>query len=114
MQPWIDGGHFDKDELTDALKVVTISLKIKKKIIDIIDDYIFFNHQVIWKEGEIYELRDILKELLKINSGIINSINETKGMENYVSARVSKMSDKEIKKICYIITLTEGDNDNDI
>ncbi len=114
MQPWIDGGHFDKDELTDALKVVTISLKIKKKIIDIIDDYIFFNHQVIWKEGEICELRDILKELLKINSGIINSINETKGMENYVSARVSKMSDKEIKKICYIITLTEGDNDNDI
>ena len=106
MQPWINGGKFKRKELENAVDVVEVSRVSKKRIAKVIDDYLFFNHQMIWKENEIGVLKDILKELLKISDGYLNSVVDSDELERYVASKVHKLNNDEIKKLCYIITLS--------
>ncbi len=88
MQPWINGGKYKRKELENAVDVVEVSRVSKKRIAKVIDDYLFFNHQMIWKENEIGVLKDILKELLKISDGYLNSVVDSDELEHYVASKV--------------------------
>lgn len=110
MQPWINSRKYKKKELDDALKVVEISRTSKKRISKVIDDYIFYNHQVIWNDGDIMILKDLLKDLLKINTSFINSLIDASDLENNIRNKVHKLDTTEIKRVCYFITLGDGDD----
>ncbi len=114
MQPWINGGKYSLKQLNEALKVIEVSRATKKRISAVFDDYIFFNHQVIWREEDIPKLRDWVKELFKISESFLMNIARPDELEKYVSSKTSRMTGEEIKKICYLITFVQEDNSNDV
>ncbi|MCI7351463.1 MAG: ATP-binding protein, partial [Ruminococcus sp.] len=114
MQPWINGGKYSLKQLNEALKVIEVSRATKKRISAVFDDYIFFNHQVIWREEDIPKLRDWVKELFKISDSFLMNIVRPDELEKYVSSKTSRMTGEEIKKICYLITFVQEDNSNDV
>lgn len=114
MQPWINGGEYSISQLNEALKIIEVSRSTKRRISAVFDDYIFFNHQVIWREEDIPKLRDWIKELLKINDSFLMNIIHPEELEKYVKSKTSRLSSEEIKKICYLITFVQEETSHDV
>ena len=67
LQPWINRGQYRGKALRNDLKALDLSKKIKDRILTCIDQYLFFQGNMIWKTEEIAFLQELVKELLGIS-----------------------------------------------
>ena len=117
MQPWIgENNVIDKEELVESLKVLSLSRNERKELMEIIDDYELLGGNIIWNETEMDKLIRLVKSVLGINDKDIARVNSSIELLRLVRDRVKKMTDKDLKEICYVLTYTkDGDIDgNDI
>ena len=108
MHPWIgDEEVISEEVLLDSLKVIELSRSERKEIKNIISDYGLFAGNLIWKDEDMKKLQHLVKSVLGITDTDISHMMEPKDLFFTVKDRVKKLSDQEIKEICYVITYTK-------
>ncbi|SNU04646.1 DNA helicase HerA, contains HAS-barrel and ATPase domains [Lachnospiraceae bacterium] len=108
MHPWIGGEEVISEEvLLDSLKVIELSRSERKEIKNLISDYGLFAGNLIWKDEDMAKLQQLVKSVLGISDKDISHMTEPKDLYFTVKDSVKKLSDQEIKEICYVITYTK-------
>ena len=69
MQPWFQAERISRKILKNDLKAIEMDRFSKKKITDLIDDYVFCGGILSWDENDIHELQKLVKEILGISNG---------------------------------------------
>ena len=110
MQPWIKGKYIDEECLYDSLKVIEIDRTSKKRIKELIGQYVMFGGILLWEKESLLALHNLIQVVLGITESDFERIDDPAQLENLVSSRLKKMSKENIESICYILTLTEEGN----
>ena len=69
MQPWFQAERISRKILKNDLKAIEMDRFSKKKITDLIDDYVFCGGILSWDENDIHELQKLVKAILGISNG---------------------------------------------
>ena len=108
MHPWIGKEMISDEELKSSLRVIELSRSERKEIKGLISDYELFAGNLIWKEDDMPKLQRLIKSVLGISDKDYVQMNSADDLYKLVSGKVRKLSDKEIKDICYVLTNTKG------
>ncbi|MBR1507558.1 MAG: ATP-binding protein [Eubacterium sp.] len=108
MHPWIGKEMISDEELKSSLRVIELSRSERKEIKGLISDYELFAGNLIWKEDDMPKLQRLIKSVLGISDKDYVQMNSADDLYKLVSGKVRKLSDKEIKDICYVLTYTKG------
>ena len=65
--------------------------------------------QLVWEENELKTLKELLIDVLEISEANIKKINTADDLKKLVFDKVIKINEENIEKICYVITMSEGD-----
>lgn len=107
MQPWIGEEIISDEELYDSLRVLELSRSEKKEIKNLISDYGLFAGNLIWKEEDMDKLQRLVKSVLGITDNEIVNMNNASDLSCRVKDSVKRLSEDDIKEICYVITYTK-------
>ena len=107
MQPWFGEDIVPEDELYDSLRVLELSRSEKKEIKLLIEDYGLFAGNIFWKDEDMDKLQKLVKAILCIKDNEIAKMSDSSELYELVNSRVKKLSSKNIKDICYVITYTK-------
>lgn len=108
LQPWISRDKYRGKVLRNDLKALDISKRIKDQILTCIEQYLFFQGNMVWKMGEIAHLQEMLRALLSIsNIEFDNIILEGKpdDLRETVRRKTIGLDYQEIEEVCHILTM---------
>jgi len=113
MQPWFGGEPVSIDILKQAVKVLNLSRKERRRLSELIEDYELFSSQLVWTTEQLPELGNIVKTILDITDKDISKINTPEELKNLVSGKLNNIRDNKINDICFVITsIREVDTDD--
>ena len=110
MQPWIPGDMLDFNELASALKSIDVSRANRKLLSVMICTYRDHFGNIIWDEGSIGLLREMLFDILDIQKSIferMKDMDETDQLRSLVAAKTTDFSFDQIEEICSILTMED-------
>lgn len=113
MQPWLPHKQISYDELQSAVNSLEICRNNRKLITVMIS--VYTNHQghIIWDEGSISTLQELLFDILELSQNTFDKYVE-KGkpddLRAYVAKRTSGLTREELDEICNILT-KDGEKD---
>ena len=110
MQPWIPGDMIDFNELASALKSIDVSRANRKLLSVMICTYRDHFGNIIWDEGSIGLLREMLFDILDIQKSIferMKDMDETDQLRSLVAAKTTDFSFDQIEEICSILTMED-------
>lgn len=112
LQPWISREQYRGKVLKNDLKALDIPKRIKEQITTCIEQYLFFQGNMIWKTEEIAYLQRLLKELLSISENEYEYI-VASGKPDELRAVIGKktigLSFREIEEVCCVLTMETGE-----
>lgn len=115
LQPWINRGQYRGKALRNDLKALDLSKKIKDHILTCIDQYLFFQGNMIWKTEEIAFLQELVKELLGISDVEFENIviaGNPDELRTSINQKTAGLSYQEIEEVCCVLTMeTEKDGE---
>lgn len=114
MQPWLQAERISRKILKNDLKAIELDRFSKKKITDLIDDYVFCGGILSWDEKDIHELQKLVKSILGISNGEFERIimeGSPEELQYLVSNRTTSLSDEQINEICNVLTKVGEEND---
>ena len=97
--------------LRNDLKALDISKKIKDCISTCIEQYLFFQGNVIWKTEEIVSLQELVKALLGISDVEFENIvigGNPDELRALISQKTVGLSYQEIEEVCCVLTMETG------
>ena len=94
LQPWIDREQYRGKVLRNNLKALDIPKKIKDDVSTCIEQYLFFQGNIVWKVEEIAYLQVLVKALLEISDSEFESI---------------VLSGKADEEVCCVLTMETGE-----
>ena len=110
MQQWIPGNTIPENTLLDSLKVLNLSRTDRKQIQSLISDYTLFGGFLFWNETNKLQLARLVKAILGITDIQIQNIQDPQELISLVAQKTKGLNSDAINDICYVITITEGDN----
>lgn len=113
MQPWIGGEKIRESILKNAIKVLEISRRNKKKLNSLIEDYTMFTGQLIWQEDDLMTVRDLIQSILEIKDKDFKKINSYNDLKKVVRSKLNKISSDAVQEICYLLTVGEEKKNED-
>ena len=108
LQPWIARDPYRGKELKNALKALDLSKNVKNQIQRCIDQYLFFQGNMIWKTEEISHLQCLVKQLLGISDIEFYNIvlNENPDdLRNMIIQKTSGLEHQEVEEVCCVLTM---------
>lgn len=111
LQPWISRDRYRGKVLRNDLKALDIPKKIRDHISTCIEQYLFFQGNMIWKTEEIVYLQKLIQSLLSISDGEFESIvvsGEADGLRTAIKQKTIGLSYQEIEEICCVLTMATG------
>lgn len=111
LQPWISREQYRGKVLRNDLKALDISKKIKDCISTCIEQYLFFQGNVIWKTEEIVSLQELVKALLGISDVEFENIvigGNPDELRALISQKTVGLSYQEIEEVCCVLTMETG------
>lgn len=114
MQPWFQAERISRKILKNDLKAIELDRFSKKKITDLIDDYVFCGGILSWDENDIHELQKLVKAILGISNGEFERIimeGSPEELQYWVSNRTASLSDEQVNEICNILTKVGVENE---
>ena len=111
LHPWINRGQYRGKALRNDLKALDLSKKIKDRILTCIDQYLFFQGNMIWKTEEIAFLQELVKELLGISDVEFENIIITEDPDELrvlINQKTVGLSYQEIEEVCSVLTMETG------
>lgn len=111
LQPWINKEQYRGKALRNDLKALDLSKKIKDRISTCIDQYLFFQGNMIWKTEEIAFLQELVKELLGISDVEFENIVITGNPDELrasINQKTAGLSYQETEEVCCVLTMETG------
>ena len=112
LQPWIERDKIHGKALKNDLKALDISKRIKDQISICIEQYLFFQGNMIWKMEEIEYLQELVRWLLSISDREFENI-VVSGKPDELRAAVGRktmgLSNQEIEEVCCVLTMEVGE-----
>lgn len=111
LQPWINREQYRGKALRNDLKALDLSKKIKDRISICIDQYLFFQGNMIWKTEEITFLQELVKELLGISDVELENIviaGNPDELRASINQKTAGLSYQEIEEVCCVLTMETG------
>lgn len=108
LQPWISRDQYRRKVLRNNLKALDIPKKIKDQISICIEQYLFFQGNMIWKSEEIAYLQELVKALLSISDREFGSIvvsGNADELRTAIKQKTTGLSDQEIEEVCCVLTM---------
>ena len=112
LQPWIKRDRLHGKALRNDLKALDIAKRIKDRISICIEQYLFFQGNMIWKMEEIAYLQKLVRSLLSISDREFENIvisGKPDELKAAVGRKVTGLSDQEIEEVCYVLTMETGE-----
>ncbi len=106
MNPWIGNEAFSKEDLEDALKVLDINNKYRKRIEYLIEEYLKNNGVLSWEENELPILQQLVQALLEINDNEFLEMDKDE-LIALTKRKLIKITDEEVNEICFCVTYTQ-------
>ncbi len=107
MQPWFGNKKYSREELMDALKVMSLTRKDRAAVESYIDKYCLFGGSLIWKKEDMAKLSALINSILEIHDKDYENNRTPTAFKSYVGDKLIKLSPKELEKICYVLTYSE-------
>ena len=107
MQPWFGGEGIKRDTLLSAQKVLELKRQARRRICELIEKYDLFNHQLIWRKGDLGELRFLVQDVLDITNDQIAAISTADQLRALVTDRLGNLKQSEINDVCFVLTYCE-------
>lgn len=108
LQPWISRERYREKELRRCLKALDLPIYIKECISVYINQYLFFQGNMIWGEEEIPRLQEVVKSLLQISNTEFEEyvVNEKADeFRDLIKHKTKGLSNKEVDEICSVLTI---------
>lgn len=112
LQPWISREQYRGKVLKNDLKALDIPKRIKEQITTCIEQYLFFQGNMIWKTEEIAYLQRLLKELLSISENeyeYIVASGKPDELRTAIGKKTIGLSFREIEEVCCVLTMETGE-----
>lgn len=111
LQPWISREQYREKVLKNDLKALDISKKVKDHISTCIEQYLFFQGNMIWEKEEIAYLQELVKALLGITDSEFENIvtgGKPDELRKAISLKTNGLSYQEIEEVCCVLTMENG------
>lgn len=111
LQPWISRNRYRGKVLRNDLKALDISKKVKDCISVYIEQYLFFQGNMVWEIEEIACLQELVKALLGISDGEFTSIiinGKPDELRDVIRRKTNGLSNQEIEEVCCVLTMETG------
>ena len=108
LQPWINRTRYKGRVLRNDLKALDISKKVKEHILVYIEQYLFFQGNMIWGIEEIYCLQELVKALLGISDSEFTNIiinGKPDELRDIIRRKTNGLSNQEIEEVCCVLTM---------
>lgn len=112
LQPWIPRDQYRRKVLRNDLKALDIPKKIKDQISTCLEQYLFFQGNMIWKTEEIAYLQELVKALLSISESEFENIvvsGKADELRAVIKQKTIGLSDQEIEEVCCVLTMETGE-----
>ena len=112
LQPWIDREQYRGKVLRNNLKALDIPKKIKDDVSTCIEQYLFFQGNIVWKVEEIAYLQVLVKALLEISDSEFESIvlsGKADELRTVIKQKTVGLSDHEMEEVCCVLTMETGE-----
>lgn len=112
LQPWIPRERIRGVILKNGLRALDIRRQIKRKISQCIEQYLFFQGNMVWRIDEIGELQILVKEVLGITKSEFENLvirGDADGMRNLITQRTMGLTLEEIDEVCNVLTKVNGE-----
>ena len=112
LQPWIDREQYRGKVLRNNLKALDIPKKIKDDISTCIEQYLFFQGNIVWKVEEIAYLQVLVKALLEISDSEFESIvlsGKADELRTVIKQKTVGLGDHEMEEVCCVLTMETGE-----
>lgn len=111
LQPWINREQYRGKMLKNDLKALDIPKKMKDSISECIEQYLFFQGNMIWKTEEIAYLQVLVKALLAISDAEFKNIvlnGKADELRIAIKQKTVGLSYREIEEVCCVLTMETG------
>ncbi|RKI44029.1 ATP-binding protein [bacterium D16-51] len=108
LQPWISREQYRGKSLRNDLKALDIPKRVKDRISACIEQYLFFQGNMIWKTNEIGYLQKLVKALLAISDNEFENIvvsGNADELRNAIKQKTIGLSYQEIEEVCCVLTM---------
>lgn len=108
LQPWILRDQYRRKVLRNDLKALELPKKIKDQISTCLEQYLFFQGNMIWKTEEIAYLQELVKALLSISESEFENIvvsGKADELRTAIKQKTIGLSDQEIEEVCCVLTM---------
>ena len=98
--------------LRNNLKALDIPKKIKDDVSTCIEQYLFFQGNIVWKVEEIAYLQVLVKALLEISDSEFESIvlsGKADELRTVIKQKTVGLSDHEMEEVCCVLTMETGE-----
>lgn len=112
LQPWVNREQYRGKILRNDLKALDIPKKMKDLISECIEQYLFFQGNMIWKTEEIAYLQVLVKALLAISDAEFKNIvlnGKADELRAVIKQKTIGMSYQEIEEVCCVLTMEAGE-----
>lgn len=112
LQPWVNREQYRGKILRNDLKALDIPKKMKDRISECIEQYLFFQGNMIWKTEEIAYLQVLVKALLAISDAEFKNIvlnGKADELRAVIKQKTIGMSYQEIEEVCCVLTMETGE-----
>lgn len=112
LQPWINREQYRGKMLRNNLKALDIPKKMKDCISECIEQYLFFQGNMIWKTEEIAYLQVLVKALLAISDAEFKTIvlnGKADELRTAIKQKTVGLSYREIEEVCCVLTMETGE-----
>ena len=107
MYSWFSDESFAKSELVESLKVLNIAHETRNSLDALIEKYDKWGRKMLWREEEISNLRSLIQKVLEINDNEFSVYSTTESFRKMVSNRLDRMTEEDVDKVCYLLTIPE-------
>lgn len=112
LQPWVNREQYRGKILRNDLKALDIPKKMKDCILECIEQYLFFQGNMIWKTEEIAYLQILVKAVLAISDAEFKNIvlnGKADELRITIKQKTIGLSYQEIEEVCYVLTMETGE-----
>lgn len=108
LQPWVNREQYRGKILRNDLKALDIPKKMKDCISECIEQYLFFQGNMIWKAEEIAYLQILVKAVLAISDAEFKNIvlnGKADELRITIKQKTIGLSYQEIEEVCCVLTM---------
>lgn len=108
LQPWVNREQYRGKILRNDLKALDIPKKMKDCISECIEQYLFFQGNMIWKAEEITYLQILVKAVLAISDAEFKNIvlnGKADELRITIKQKTIGLSYQEIEEVCCVLTM---------